>query len=440
METLPSNSAGRPAGSPPAIDRIGLSWLVTVRWTALLAVAGTVMAGLTGLQTTISIGLISASVAGITLSNLWLMWRISRDGMSQPITMAGLFVCADVLLLTGLLLRAGGALNPASAFYLVQIVTSALVLGRVWTGIVTALSVGGYTALSFTPTSDLSAAQVMHPEIALHMRGMWVAFALTSLVVGVLVTRLAIAVERRDRALERLRDQAARATRFAGLTTLATGAAHELSTPLATMAVAAHEMERTLANTVPDAVRADLALIRVEIDRCRRVLEDMTGRSGQPSGAPPELSSLQAVVDAVTARLAPAEAQRVSTTLPEDVQVVWPAEVVVRALLNLVRNGLQASSTDGMVALNVTRVDNTSVRIDVVDLGAGMTQEQLARAGEPFFTTKPPGAGTGLGLFVSRSSITQIGGTMTLVSAPGRGTTATVVLPLNVISAGVQPS
>ena len=92
----------------------------------------------------------------------------------------------------------------------------------------------------------MQAAQSMHPEIALHMRGMWLAFALTALIIAALVTRLTIAVERSDRALEAMRERNARTARVAGLATLAAGAAHELSTPLSTIAVAARELERAL--------------------------------------------------------------------------------------------------------------------------------------------------------------------------------------------------
>jgi two-component system sensor histidine kinase RegB len=74
------------------------------------------------------------------------------------------------------------------------------------------------------------------------------------------------------------------------------------------------------------------------------------------------------------------------------------------------------------------------VRIVTVDRGAGMTPETLGRAGEPFFTTKAPGAGTGLGLFVTRSTVEQLGGRLTLDSRPGLGTTATIMLPTDVVT------
>ena len=76
-----------------------------------------------------------------------------------------------------------------------------------------------YATLFLAPTDQLHDAQAMHPEIALHMRGMWIAFALTALIIAVLVTRLVTVVERRDRAIEQMRDRNARAQRVSGLTT-----------------------------------------------------------------------------------------------------------------------------------------------------------------------------------------------------------------------------
>lgn len=432
---VPSPASVRPAPADRPSDPVGLSWLVTVRWTTLLAAAGTVMAGVSGLQTSVPLGITTGLLSALVLSNLWLMWRIRAGRAPATVTIAGGFVCADVVLLTGLLLRFGGALNPASVFYLVQIVMVALVLGRTWTWIVTTLSVFGYATLFLAPTTALDAAQVMHPEIGLHMRGMWVAFALTAIIIGVLVTRLALAIEQRDHQLGLLRERAARAMRFAGLTTLATGAAHELSTPLATIAVAAHELERELAGRPDDgALHEDARLIRSEIDRCRGILDDMAGHSGDPLGEAPQQTTLIDVFQAVESRLTHTELRRVRTHLPGDIPVVWPVDVVGRAIFNLVRNGLQASTELSDVDIEVAATHDRQVRVSVTDRGSGMAPDHLARAGEPFFTTKAPGMGTGLGLFVARSSIEQLGGTLSLVSVPGHGTTATVVLPLDVVS------
>jgi two-component system sensor histidine kinase RegB len=436
--------ADAPPPAPASTDstddsarRIGLSWLVTVRWTTLLAVGGVMAAGRSGLAPGAPVDLALTLIGALGVSNVWLMWRIRRGRARTTLGLAAFLVCADVVALTVLLRESGGVLNPASVFYLVQIVMTALVLGRRWTWVVTMLSVLGYAALFLSPTSALDAAQVMHPEIGVHMRGMWVAFALTAMVIGVLVTRLAIAIERRDRALDVLRDRTARATQAAGLATLATGAAHDLSTPLATMAVAARELERALSSR-PDAtsLHDDARLIRTEIDRCRGILNDMAHQGGEPLGEAPQTTTVAEILNVVRARLSPADARRVRLQTSGSITVMWPVEVVVRALLNLTRNGLQASTEYANVELDAVMPDERHVRVSVLDHGSGMSPDHLARAGEPFFTTKAPGLGTGLGLFVARSSIEQLGGTLTLASVPGHGTTAVIVLPRDVVAAG----
>jgi two-component system sensor histidine kinase RegB len=409
-----------------------LSWLVIVRWATLLACIGAVVAGKSALEAPVPIAAALGLVAVCGVSNLWLMWHVRAGRTDSLVTIAGLLICADVLVLSWLLFRSGGVLNPASVFYLAQIVVAALVLGPRWTWIITALSVCGYAALFLVPSEELVATQVMHPEIALHMRGMWLAFALTALIIAVLVARLAIAVERRDRALEDLRDRTARSARAAGLATLAAGAAHELSTPLSTIAVAARELEHRLAGTHLDAgLGSDAQLIRSETERCRRILDAMAGQSGEPAGQPPKPSSLTDVIAALSARLAPAEAARLTIDVPDD-RVVWPVDVIARAVGNIVQNALQASTAP--VQLAAAPTGDARIRLTVTDRGTGMAPEHLSRAGEPFFTTKPAGAGTGLGLFVARSTIEQLGGKLTLASTVGHGTTATILLPRDVVA------
>ena len=421
-----------PTDGAGAIDPVGLSWLIIVRWATMLACAGAMLAGKSALEAPVPVTSALGLLAMCGLSNLWLMWRVREGRTEALVTLAGLLVCGDVLVLSWLLFRSGGVLNPASVFYLAQIVVAALVLGRTWTWIVSALSVAGYAALFLVPSDELITAQVMHPEIALHMRGMWLAFALTALLIAVMVARLAIAVERRDRALDDFRDRTARSARAAGLATLAAGAAHELSTPLSTIAVAARELERRLADQPFDGtLQEDARLIRAETDRCRKILDDMAGESGQPAGQTPRASSLDEIVDALRARLAPAETARVQFHVNGNDRVVWPVDVIARAVGNLVRNALQASSEPVQLAAATT--GDGRIRLTVTDQGHGMSPEQLGRAGEPFFTTKPAGVGTGLGLFVARSSIEQLGGSLSLASAAGRGTTATIVLPKDVL-------
>ncbi|HWB16225.1 MAG TPA: ATP-binding protein [Vicinamibacterales bacterium] len=419
-----------------APEAVELSWLVTVRWATLTADLGAILAGRSGLDGSTPLSVSLPVLAVFATSNAWLAWRIRRRPPPAAVLTGGL-VCADVLLLSWLLNDSGGVLNPVSIFYLVDIVLAALVLGRTWTWIVAALSIAGYATLFLRPSADLAAAQAMHPEIALHLRGMWIAFVGAALIVAVLVARLAAAIERRDRALDVLRDRANRSARLAGLATLAAGAAHELSTPLATMTVAAHELERAVGDTAstplsPAMVQDDVRLIRAEIDRCRAILDGMAGRIAEPMGAAPREQPLASVIDDVLGQLATADRARVQPApLAADmnVSVQWPAGAVARAIANLVRNALQASPDGAPVRVEATCEPSDRVRIAVRDAGAGMSAEELGRAGEPFFTTKPAGHGMGLGLFVSRSVVEQLGGSLTIASTPGAGTVASIVLP-----------
>ncbi|MCC7043074.1 MAG: HAMP domain-containing histidine kinase [Acidobacteria bacterium] len=422
---------------PDPLDGVALPWLVTVRWAGVLAQVAAVVAGAQGLTGTTHLPIPVLLIGAAAASNVWLSWRLGRR---RAVTMAagGWLVCADVSILSWLLHGAGGVLNPVSIFYLVYIVLAALVLDRIWAWVVTALSIGGYGLLFAAPSEEVARAGSMHPEIGLHVRGMWLAFAATSLIVAILVARLATLIERRDRALADLRDRAARDARLAAMSTLAAGAAHELSTPLATIAVAARELELALDKApVDDEAREDARLIRAEVERCRRLLHDMSGRFSQPLGEGATRQSLDAVLDATLAELSPAERQRVrrgATRGPSP--VTWPTGVVARALVNIIRNALQASPAGVPVEVATAVAKHGHVTIRVVDAGTGMTPEVLARAGEPFYTTKAQGDGTGLGLFVARSTVEQLGGTLTVTSREGAGTTVTLSLPCNLSTPG----
>jgi two-component system sensor histidine kinase RegB len=428
-------AATRPTARRGPDEPVGVSWLITARWTIAIAGIGAAVAGRGALQADVPLTAPVICLVFWTSSNLWLMWRV-RGLAGGLVRYAGLLVCADVTLFTWLLLESGGVLNPATVFYLVEIVVAALVLGRLWTWIVASLCVAGYATLYVAPTDAVLAALAMHPEIAVHMRGMWLAFALTALLIAVLVARLVLAIERRDAAIAELRERSSRTSRAASLATLAAGAAHELSTPLATIAVTAHELERALVDRGTESELAeDARLIRTETDRCRKVLEDMAGQAGESPGEPPRQTTIGAVIDQLRERLSPADRRRLHAEIPGERSVYWPTGVVVRALWNLVTNAMQASPSSSRVRLTVAEARPGLVSLTVADAGEGMTEEQLSRAGEPFFTTKPAGAGTGLGLFVARSSVEQLGGRLSIASVPGRGTTVVVSLPSSVLGA-----
>lgn len=393
----------------------------------MAACVGAIVFGKTALGVEGSPLYASAALLVVALSNIWLQ-HAARSAKSLPSRVPGLLVCADVVLLAGCLAKSGGILNPASIFFLVEIVLAALALGLPWAWSVTALSVAGYGVQLLAPTSELSAAASMHPQIGEHMRGMLWAFVITAIIIGALVTRLALAIERRDRALARLRDEAARQTRLVSLASMAAGAAHELSTPLSTIAVAAGELAHAAA-TLPggDVLAEDIALIRAELTRSRRILTDLSGRADESAATFTNASVGDAIARAIEARPV-ADRARVHVVGQRTVAVTWPITLVARALDNVIANGLLASA-DGVVMVSVASSGDDRVSLMVSDQGAGMTAETFARAGEPFFTTRADTHGMGLGLFVARAAAQQLGGTLTIQSSPGQGTTVVFDLP-----------
>jgi two-component system, sensor histidine kinase RegB len=380
------------------------------------------------------LGLASLTAFTNVALGLWLRPR-------RPLALGwiGAILAFDTLQLTALLYLTGGASNPFSVFYLVQITAAASLLGSRWTWCLTALGVSCYAGLFVLPPvpADAEAQHAAH-MFAGHLRAMWIALTLAAALTAYFVTRLAIDVAGRDRQILAMRESAARRDRLAAVTTLAAGAAHELATPLTTVAVVAGELEHSLAAlSDPRLARfgEDVRIIREEVLRCREILDGLGAESGSAAGEMPARFTVAELMRDATGRLQAADASRVTTTIRgDDAALFRPRRALGRVLLSLIRNALEASTDGRPITVDVEA--GRVLEIVVRDQGTGMTPDVLARSGEPFFTTKPPGQGLGLGVFLTRSLAEQLGGRFRLESAPSRGTSARLELPLQVNADG----
>jgi two-component system sensor histidine kinase RegB len=369
---------------------------------------------------------IASLIAVLAASNLVLGWWVSKGGSAEP-RVYGVVLALDVTLLTALLWLTGGTSNPFTTVYLVYIALAAVTLGSRWTWTIAVLSVAGYAILfAIAPPADPHAAHRPADELAGHLAGMWVAFLSAAVLIGFFVTRVREALDQRERALAEARQVAAAQERLASLTTLAAGAAHELATPLATIAVASKELLREAEASNHPALIEDAALIRAQVERCRQILDHMSGRADATTADPPDTIDPAVVIAAAIAALPAGASSRVTVTAAGPATSVrLPKVGMARVLTTLIKNALDASGEDGRVEIAVT-TSPTSLGLSVRDTGRGMDQATLARAGEPFFTTKPAGAGFGLGLFLARTFVEQWGGQFSLQSQPGLGTVAAV--------------
>ena len=257
----------------PHIDN--LRWLRRVRW-------------LTWSVLTLLLGWISFGL-GISLETTWLGLILVAGfgsnaalGLLKQSTESTLLavMLLDVVLHTALFFFSGGPFNPFTTLYLVNIALGTLMLSRGRQLIALGACLLGFASLfvleKFAPAELVlpNHAQLMR----LHLAGMLLAFIVAA---GFIVAFM----ERLFADLNRARESAARNEKFAALTTLTAGAAHELGSPLGTIAVASGELARALDKLeVPSSVREDVTLVREQVERCRTILSRMSAKSGELAG------------------------------------------------------------------------------------------------------------------------------------------------------------
>jgi two-component system sensor histidine kinase RegB len=410
--------------TPTGRSLIALPWLLRIRWWSVVGQLAVVGISMFGLGLNVPLGVLVALIAGAAASNVWATWF---SAAFAPTRVSGSLLLLDVVILTAMLSLTGGPLNPFSMMYLVYITLAAVVLGSWWTWTITLASAAGFAALFVVPVDEHSAlSHALSGQLAGHLQGMWWAFAAAALLTAYFVVRLANEIDERDRQLDAARARAVRTEQLASLTTLAAGAAHELGTPLATIAVAAGELEHALTQgTAPAGALEDVRLIRQELDRSRAILDRMAIRAGDPAGEMPQPSEVSALVTRAVAQLPADDRGRVTLEWTGTSRVVVPPTSFVQVLAGLIRNGLDAGGS--VTVAGHAAADG--VELTVRDTGSGMAPDTLSRVGEPFFTTKAPGRGMGLGVFLARLLVTDLGGAFTMTSSPGHGTVVTLRLP-----------
>jgi two-component system sensor histidine kinase RegB len=418
--------------SPDERVRINLSWLIQLHWWAILGQVVIIVGASAWSDIGLPLPLLASAILLEVIGNLALGVLARRAHVTDVAVAAVMFL--DVAVLTVLLDLTGGASNPFSTLYLVNIALAAVLLPPRWSWTLMVTSLVGFASLFFheaatSPAHHIRTHMDQAQLMAAHLRGMWMSFALAAIFVVFFVQRVSRALAARERELQQARTRAARREKLASLATLAAGAAHELSTPLSTIAVVAKELQRSLPESVPADVRSDLQLVREQVARCRDILDRMSANAGEHAGEPLARMTVREWIDLSLDGLR--ERDRVDVE-PEpgavEVRLVGPPRALSDALRGLLKNALQASPPGTRVALRV-EIDGDRLRARVVDRGRGMTADVLARVGEPFFTTKSPGEGMGLGLFLTRALVEQLGGEFQITSRPGAGTEACIELP-----------
>jgi two-component system sensor histidine kinase RegB len=411
--------------------QLALQWVVRLRY-GLIAGEVVLISALTlGVGIPIPLLAVAPAIAVQTLSNWFLGLKMRWLGRNAEHIVGTLFIL-DALCLTLILGLSGGPANPFSLLYLVQITFSAVVLRKLWTWALAVISAVLFGLLFWLSVSVPAFHQHgENGEFSPHLLGMWIAFATAALLISFFVGKLSTESRKKEREILLMQKRLSRNDRLASLVTLAAGAAHEIATPLSTIAVTAKEMEHEAGLRLHDSrMEEDARLIRTQVDRCRLILERMGAQGADPFGETPQRTDVYQLLRQVKARF-PEDDKRIEIQGDglAPLTCVIPVRAAIESLSALVKNALDASPDAGRVRLEAAQADAERVRFLIHDEGTGMSAEVLERVAEPFFTTKSPGKGMGLGAFLAHLFAQTLGGQLSFESEPGRGCTVTLELP-----------
>jgi two-component system NtrC family sensor kinase len=240
-----------------------------------------------------------------------------------------------------------------------------------------------------------------------------------------------------------------RSARLADIGQLAAGVAHEINTPLASIALRAESLMKTAED--PRLLAIDsfknfpryLKTIDEEIFRCKRIIGSLLefSRVRKPEVRDSDLNALAERAAELVGHQMKLKQVTIALHLDRDLPRVPADEGQLRqALLALLMNALDATAAGGRVEIATSREGDEAVALTVSDTGVGIAPENLDKIFSPFFTTKPVGQGTGLGLAICHGIVGSHGGEIKVESEEGKGTRLSLVLPLSRTARAVAPA
>lgn len=368
------------------------------------------------------IAVILSMVAATSLASL------IRLRSPWPVTNNELFaqLVIDVLALTFLLYYTGGSTNPFAPLFLLPLILTAATLPSRYSWLMMALTMCCYTLLMiyYIPFPD---EHSMHGEgFRLHVVGMWLGFILSAVLIAGFTARMATTVQRQNKKITDLREKHLKHEHVLALGTLAAGAAHELGTPLSTMAI-------LLKDLAPDETLSEskLETLRGQVSRCKDILGSISAASGEIRA---ESGSVSKLDDFLTTLLESWKKTRTEVIVQSHFEGTQPSPSIVvdqtleQALLNILNNAADASPENIEVE---GKWNDQQLSLIVSDRGSGLSPELEEKAGETILSTKQDGMG--LGLFLTYTTLERLGGEVRIFNRDGGGVRCQITLPLSTI-------
>jgi two-component system sensor histidine kinase RegB len=436
-----SDDKQRPTGlvTMPGVTRRGrlrLRTLILIRWIAVMGQTVTVLAVHFGLGFKLPLALCLAVIGALALSNAFLSIRRVAPLRLED-RAAALLLGFDVVQLALLLYVTGGLQNPFAILVIAPVMVSATILSRAATIALTLLAVASITVLAvFRTVLPWSPEPLILPSV--YVLGIWTALAVASVFFSAYVWSVSEEARRMYDALAATQTLLARQQRLSALGGLAAAAAHELGSPLATIAVVAKELSRDLP---PDSPLAeDIGLLLSQSDRCRDILAGIARTPESRSDEPFDRLPLSQLVEA-TAEPYMGSAVDIEIVIEDDVTgdepVIDRSPELLSGLGTLIQNAVQFARDHVVVSL---RWDDRTLQIMVQDDGPGFSPAVLDAIGEPFISTRAGDSEhMGLGIFIAQTLLAGLGAELSFANLPGAGAEVVIRWPRTILESGKAP-
>ena len=420
-----SSRSGAPSmlALPPGIwsakdGRVTLRTLIFIRWIAVAGQLATVVMVHIWMGYPLPVGPVLAAIGASVLLNLVAMAQ--RGGrMRLADRDAALYLAYDMLQLTLLLYLTGGLSNPFSVLLLAPITVGAAILSRYSVVLLTGLNLFCLTVLALWhfPLPWAEPTPVVVPLLAF---GLWMSLSVSAVFIAAYVLRVADEARRFADALAATQVALAREQRLSSLGALAAAAAHELGSPLGTIAVVAKELSKELP---PNSEFAeDVALLQSQVMRCREILAELARKPEADGGDPFERLPLTALIDAAAAPHRLGTVEFTVEAVPDEGDeepVIRRSPEIIHGLGNFIQNAHQFADRHVTVQAGW---DQGAVVVSVTDDGPGFPPQVLSRIGEPYISTRGERGGhMGLGIFIAQTLLEKTGASVSFTNNRGGG-------------------
>lgn len=409
-EATPNSMVARLGPPLPTTEgRVSARTLITIRWIAIIGQFATLATVMSLFEFDLRLMNALYGVAVSVAVNILAARRLARQPFLGDRD-AALFLAYDMVQLTVLLYLTGGLDNPFAVLMLAPLTVAASTLGRGAAIALTLLAVACFTGLALTaqplpwPGADAS----LPP---LYRFGIWAALTLSAGFIAAYLYQVADGARRLSGALNASQDALARAQRASAVGALAAAAAHELGSPLGTIAVVAKELARDVPPDSP--MGEDVALLQSQVARCRDILAELSRRPGDRGGAEP-IVPMAALIETTASPYARPGIQLVIDSVgePEDgAPQVQSVPEVVHGMANILQNAMQFALARVTVTLDWS---GPGLNIIVLDDGPGFPTSLVGRLGEPYVSGRSLAAreaagNMGLGLFIAQTLLERSG-------------------------------